>query len=90
MDVRSKETDKHFEWARRKISDVLTEINTTQIYLEKIHERMIKQLKVIRSFEEAVTGASIRHKRYNVRILLTPHSESQVQNQYSKKKIQRT
>ena len=54
------------EWARRKIADYVTEINTTQIVLEEIHSRATKQLRVIRGFEEHVTAKSMHRKTNKV------------------------
>ena len=58
--------EKRIEWARRKISDVVTEINTTQIFLERLHERMVKQLTIIRKFEELVTIEAIFYRQNKV------------------------
>lgn len=62
----TKDFQVRLEWARRKIANFVTEINTTQIVLEEIHCRVQKQLSIMRSFEELVTAKSIYRKRRNV------------------------
>ena len=56
------------EWARRKIADYITDINTTQVALEEVHRRVCSQLSFVRKVEEHLSQASL-----TVSACLAPH-----------------
>ena len=52
------ERQMQLEWARRKIADYVTDINTTQVALEEMHKRVTTQLAFVRQVEEQLSAAS--------------------------------
>ena len=61
------------EWARRKMADYVTEVNTTLICIEEIHHRIQDHVRAARRFEECVTARSIHRKTKNVRFTSTTY-----------------